>query len=153
MEELCLTIYTKECCKIWRKTDLWFGKWQEEFGKFSSEHVKVSKLVFSWDPFRQSRNWLDENWHKEFGELENSKVSKIYTSMSCFWPKYIMFWLKKYRGAIFHDTRAWCKIWRKTCGLENDMRNLANFHQSTRISQNLNFHWILLCKKMYELKT
>ena len=23
-----------------------------------------------------------------------------------------------------------------TCGLENDMRNLANFHQSTRNSQN-----------------
>ena len=20
---------TKECCKIWRKTDLWFGKWHE----------------------------------------------------------------------------------------------------------------------------
>ena len=41
-------------------------------------------------------------------------VSKIYTLMGCFWPKYIMFELKKYRGAIFHDTRVWCKIWRKT---------------------------------------
>ena len=34
----------EEWCKIWRKTDLWFGKWQEEFGKFSSEHPKISKL-------------------------------------------------------------------------------------------------------------
>ena len=34
---------TEEWCKIWRKTDLWFGKWHEEFGKFSSEHLKVSK--------------------------------------------------------------------------------------------------------------
>ena len=25
---------TEEWCKIWRKTDLWFGKWQQEFGKF-----------------------------------------------------------------------------------------------------------------------
>ena len=33
-----------------------------------------------------------------------------------------------------------------TCALENDMRNLANFHQSTQNSQNWNFHWILLCK-------
>ena len=33
---------TEESCKIWRKTDLWFGKWHEEFGKFSSEHLKVS---------------------------------------------------------------------------------------------------------------
>ena len=35
---------TEWSCKIWRKTDLWFGKWQEEV---SSEHLKVSKLVFS----------------------------------------------------------------------------------------------------------
>ena len=30
-------------CKIWRKTDLWFGKRHDEFGKFSPEHSKVSK--------------------------------------------------------------------------------------------------------------
>ena len=41
-------------------------------------------------------------------------VSKIYTLMGCFWPKYIMFELKTYRGVIFHDTREWCKIWRKS---------------------------------------
>ena len=33
-----------------------------------------------------------------------------------------------------------------TCGLENDMRNLANIHQSTRKSQNWDFHWVLLYK-------
>ena len=33
-----------------------------------------------------------------------------------------------------------------TYGLENDMRNLANFHQSTRNSQNWDFHEILLYK-------
>ena len=27
-----------------------------------------------------------------------------------------------------------------TCGLENDMRNLANFHHSKQNSQNWNFH-------------
>ena len=72
---------TEEWCKIWRKTDLWFGKWHEEFGKFSPEH---------------------------------SKISKICTLMSCFWPKYIMFELKKYRGVMFDGTEDWCKIWRKT---------------------------------------
>ena len=35
---------TEEWCKIWRKTDLWFGNWHEKFGKFSPEHLKVSKL-------------------------------------------------------------------------------------------------------------
>ena len=33
-----------------------------------------------------------------------------------------------------------------TCGLENDMRNLTNFQQSTQNFQNWNFHWILSCK-------
>ena len=33
-----------------------------------------------------------------------------------------------------------------TCCLENDMRNLANFDQSTRKSQNWNFDRILLPK-------
>ena len=46
---------TEESCKIWRKTDLWLGKWHEKFGKFSSEHLKVSKLLLSWYPFVQSR--------------------------------------------------------------------------------------------------
>ena len=33
-----------------------------------------------------------------------------------------------------------------TSGLENDMINLPNFHQSTRKSQNLNFYWVLFSK-------
>ena len=37
---------TEEPYEIWRKTDLRFRKWHEEFGKFSSEHLKVSRLVF-----------------------------------------------------------------------------------------------------------
>ena len=74
--------------------------------------------------------------------LENVKVSKIYTLMGPFWPKYIMFELKKYRGITFHDTRVWCKIWRKTDLL------FGKWHEEfgTRKSQNWNFHWVLLCK-------
>ena len=123
---------TEESCKIWRKTDLWFGKWHEEFGKFSSEHLKVSKLVFSWDPFVQSRKCTSHKFTEELKvmALKNDEkseeeltcrfkidirnltnfysstwFSKIYTLMGCFWPKYVMFELKKYRGVIFHDTR------------------------------------------------
>ena len=33
-----------------------------------------------------------------------------------------------------------------TCGLENDMRNLANFQQGTQKSQNWDFDGILLSK-------
>ena len=45
---------------------------------------------------------------------EHSEISKICTLMGCFWPKYIMFELKKYRGVMFDGTEDWCKIWRKT---------------------------------------
>ena len=33
-----------------------------------------------------------------------------------------------------------------TCGLENDIKKLANYHQSTQKSQNWNFYWVILCK-------
>ena len=57
-----------------------------------------------------------QNWHKQFDEyqLEHWKVSNMYTSMDCFWLKYIMFEPKNYRGVIFHDARQWYKIWRKS---------------------------------------
>ena len=46
---------TEVWCNIWRKTDLWFGEWHEELGKFSQEHLKVSILGHWWDPCVQSR--------------------------------------------------------------------------------------------------
>ena len=57
-----------------------------------------------------------QNWHEEFKQFwpEHSKISKICTLMGWFWPKYIMFQLKKYRGVMFDCTQDWCRIWRKT---------------------------------------
>ena len=131
---------TQKLQAFWRKIDLWFGKWHDEFGKFSSEHLKVSKLVLSsfcskykmhelkiyrgimgndtkelWKVLR-GIDLLFKNWHKEFDKfwLENLKVSKTYTLMGCFWPKYIMFELRKYRVVMFDGTQDWYKVWRKT---------------------------------------
>ena len=76
-------------------------------------------------------------------KIEHSEISKNSTLMGCFWPKYLMFELKKYRGIMFYGTEYWCKIWRKTdFGFKND-RNLANFDQSTQKSQNQDFYWVL----------
>ena len=133
---------TEDWCKIWRKTDLWFGKWHEEFAKFSPEHLKVLKLELWWDPFVQRRKCMSlksteelcvmtlnndakflreidfsfQNWHEEFDKFwpEHSKMSNIFTLMGSFWPGYTMPELKKYRGVIFQNTEKWCKIWRKT---------------------------------------
>ena len=41
-------------CKIWRETDSWFAKWHEEFGKFSPEHLEVSRLGLWFDVFVQN---------------------------------------------------------------------------------------------------
>ena len=36
----------REWCKIWRKIDLWFEKWHEEFDKFSLEHKSLKTGTF-----------------------------------------------------------------------------------------------------------
>ena len=56
---------TEEWYKIWRKTDLCFGKWHEEYGKFSPEQLKVTKLGFWWDPLTQSRKCINLKFTEE----------------------------------------------------------------------------------------
>ena len=49
---------TEMSCKIWRKTDLWLEKWHKEFGKFSPEHLEMSKLGFWCDLFVRNRKCM-----------------------------------------------------------------------------------------------
>ena len=60
----------------------------------------------------------------------------MFTLMHSFGAKYI-FWAKKYRGVIFHDTEEWYKIWEEelTCCFKVDMGNLMNFDPSPWKSQ------------------
>ena len=44
--------------KLEEKLTLWFVKWHEEFGKFSPEQTKVSKLGLSLGPFIESRKCM-----------------------------------------------------------------------------------------------
>ena len=125
-----------------RKTDLRFGKWHDEFAKFSPKHSKVSKLGLSWDSFIQNRKYMGLKFTEELcvvsmnndAKLEEEltchfkiymrnltnfepstpKTSKICTFMGFSWPKYKMFELKKYTGVMFDGPEDWCKIWRKT---------------------------------------
>ena len=62
--------------QILRKTDLWFEKWHEKFGKFSAEHLKVSKLRLWWDPFVQSRNIMTLNFTEELRVMKNWSAMK-----------------------------------------------------------------------------
>ena len=64
--------------------------------------------------------------------IQALKVSKIYALIGSLREKYVIFDLKKYRWVIFYDTRECPKFEEKrACGLDNNMRNLTNFHQST----------------------
>ena len=74
---------TEEWCKIWRKTDLWFGKWHEEFGKFSPEHLKVSKLGFWWDPFVQSRKGMTLKFTEELCVMTMKNDAKFEEELTC----------------------------------------------------------------------
>ena len=49
---------TERWSKIWSKTDLFFGKWHEEFGRLSPKHLKVSKLGLWWDPLIRNRKFM-----------------------------------------------------------------------------------------------
>ena len=49
----------------WHWRILWFWKWHEQFGKFSPQHLKVSKLWLWWNPFIQSRKYMSLEFTRE----------------------------------------------------------------------------------------
>ena len=74
---------TEEFRKFWRKTDLWFEKWREKFGKFLPEHLKVSKLGFWWDPFVQSRKCMSLKLTEEICVMTMKNDIKIEEELNC----------------------------------------------------------------------
>ena len=74
---------TEEWYKIWRKTDLWFGKWHEEFGKFSPEHWKVSELGLSCDPFVQTRKCISLKFTGDLCYMTMKNDTKIEEELTC----------------------------------------------------------------------
>ena len=50
-----------------------------------------------------------QNWCEQFNHfwLQHSKISITCTLMGCFWPRYIIFELRKYRGVMFDGTQDW----------------------------------------------
>ena len=48
----------KSDSKFEKKNELWFEKWHEKFGKFSTDHLKMSILELWWDPFARKRKCI-----------------------------------------------------------------------------------------------
>ena len=76
-----------------------------------------------------------------------NQVSKIYALMDCFWPKHIMFEVRKYRGVMFDGNQEWYKIGRKTelC-LQKWHEEFGKFSSEHLKASKLEPWWDLLCK-------
>ena len=74
---------TEEWYKIRRKTDLWFKEWYEKFGKFSREHLNVSKLGPWWDPFVQSRKCISLKFIEELYVMTMKNDVKFEERLTC----------------------------------------------------------------------
>ena len=70
-------------CKIWRKPDLWFGKWHEKYAKFSPEHLKVSKLGLWWDPLIQNRKRMSLKSTEELCVMTMKNDAKFEEELTC----------------------------------------------------------------------
>ena len=87
-----------------------------KFGETSPEQSKVWNVALWWTRGLGGHcGKLTWGFKYEMWNLVNfhstTQKSKNFTSMGSFFPNYMSFELKKYRGVIFHDTEQWCKIW------------------------------------------
>ena len=68
---------------MWRKTDLSFQKWLEEFERFSSEQLKVSKLGLWLDFFTQSRKCMSLKFTGELFVMTMKNDAKLEEELTC----------------------------------------------------------------------
>ena len=61
----------------------WFGKWHETYGKFSPEHLKVSKLAFWWGPLIQSRKSMSLKSTEELCFMTMKNDAKFEEELTC----------------------------------------------------------------------
>ena len=89
---------------------------------------------------------LFQDWNKEFEKFWPEHWNFYFNGLLL--GKVYIVWTKKSRQELsFMTLKSDAKFEKKlTCCLENDMRNLANFHQSTQKCQNWNFDGIILPK-------
>ena len=89
MDYICLkTIFhhLKHCLQIYvtlLSTDLWFGKWHEEHGKFSPEHLQISKVGFWWDPLIQSWKTMSLKSTDELSVMTMKNDAKFEERLTC----------------------------------------------------------------------
>ena len=73
----------REMQNLEKKTDMLLGKWHQEFGKFSPERSKVSKLELWRDPFVQSRKCMSLKFAEELCVMTMKNDTKIEEELTC----------------------------------------------------------------------
>ena len=61
----------------------WLVVWNRQFGKFSPEHLKVSKLELWWDPFVQSRKGMTLKFTEELCVMTPKNNTKFEEELTC----------------------------------------------------------------------
>ena len=74
---------TEEWCKIWRKTDLWFGNDMRNLANFYQSTWKISRLGLWWDPFIQSRTCISLKFTEEFCVMIMNNDAKFEEKLTC----------------------------------------------------------------------
>ena len=72
-----------QICVTLLSTDLWFGKWHEEYGTFLPEHLKVSKLGFWSDPLIQSWKSMSLKSTEELSVMTMKNDAKFEEKITC----------------------------------------------------------------------
>ena len=108
---------SEKWCKLWRGIDLWFEKWQEEFRKFSPEHLKASKLGFWWNTLIENRKCMSLKFTEELRVMTMNNDAKFGEVMTCCFTIDIRIWSEHtslkhlhFNGSFLSNV---CNIWAK----------------------------------------
>ena len=67
----------------------WLVVWNRLFGKFSAEHLKVSKLGLWWDPFVQSRKGMTLKFAEEWCVMTMKNNAKFEEELTCYFKTHM----------------------------------------------------------------
>ena len=115
--------------------------------KISAKKVQRSYVSWYWRMVKNLKktDFLFQKW-QEFGEFW-SKRYNLHFDWSLLYKVYNV-WPKNVQRIYISWHRSFKRFEEKlTCGLENDMRNLANFHQNIWKCQNWYFHPFVQSRK------
>ena len=117
--------------------------------------IKIYRGVMCHDNEEWCKTWrgIDlpvQNWHEEFDKFwpEQLKISKICTLMDCFWPKHIMFELKKVkRSYVWWHWIVMQNLKETDSCFQKRHEEFSKFSpEHVRTSKNWDFDGILLSK-------